>query len=150
VITLLLILSALIVGVLLASLLDIAVRRSVRAPAGGDAAEPTPRPGARPPRAFPAEVVALRLTSSGLVWLSPVDGRVMSRAARDRAARAVRRVITAANLACACAPDCDGRANATEYSPYMDDFCDDCTWTRCDVSGHPSHTDARLMSRAER
>jgi hypothetical protein len=37
---------------------------------------------------------------------------------------------------CACAPDCDQAAEHTEHSPYMDDFCHDCTSRRCDITFH--------------
>lgn len=38
---------------------------------------------------------------------------------------------------CACAR-CPNRAEVTAYSPYMDDYCHECTMTRCDVGGHPT------------
>jgi hypothetical protein len=80
VITLLLVLSVLLVAVPAAVLLDALARRAAHGSAG-ISMRTTPQPGANV-SAFPAEVVALRLTSSGLVWLSPVDARVMTRAER--------------------------------------------------------------------
>jgi hypothetical protein len=37
---------------------------------------------------------------------------------------------------CACTPHCGQSASHTEFSPYMDDFCEDCTLHRCDTTGH--------------
>lgn len=44
-------------------------------------------------------------------------------------------------VACACFPRCGVAAIHTEFSPYMDEYCDGCTYFRCDVSGHDRMAD---------
>jgi hypothetical protein len=77
----------------------------------------------RPPTSFNNEA-----DDYGTGW---ADGAI----ATTRAYRAV--ALGLANTGrCACAPDCDQAAEHTEHSPYMDDFCHDCTSRRCDITFH--------------
>lgn len=36
---------------------------------------------------------------------------------------------------CACEPHCQNRAEVTEFSPHMNNYCHDCTMHRCDAEG---------------
>lgn len=79
-ITILFLSTAVIVGILAAGLAA-PLERRVRRPAGGSTGSPR-RASEQLPPAQALDVVHLRLSRDGLVWLSPIDGRVMTTGAK--------------------------------------------------------------------
>lgn len=39
-------------------------------------------------------------------------------------------------MKCACNPVCRNYSTEAPYSPYMHDYCDPCTYARCDAHGY--------------